>query len=170
MTSGLVPVHRMSRPERQSALVEMAALHAAAFDEAWSAPELSSLLDHPGAVAVAAYSAEGMDGFVVGRVAADEAEVLTIVTAARARRRGTGGALLAGLTGELMQRGATVLFLEVAADNTAALALYRQAGFAEVGRRRRYYSRPGDESVDAHILRKALVAVDAGTASTYKLA
>lgn len=170
MTSRLVAVHRLSLPQRQSALHEMAALHAAAFDQAWSAAELESLLDHPGAVALAAYSAEGMDGFVIGRVAADEAEVLTIVTAARARRRGIGGMLLANLTGEMTQRGALAMFLEVAADNTAALALYRQAGFADVGRRRRYYPRPGDESVDALILRKALVAVDAGTASTYKLA
>lgn len=48
------------------------------------------------------------------------------------------------------------LFLEVAEDNRAALALYRSLGFSEVGRRKRYYERPGAAAVDALVLALAL--------------
>jgi ribosomal-protein-alanine N-acetyltransferase len=41
------------------------------------------------------------------------------------------------------------IFLEVAEDNEAALALYRKLGFVELGRRKRYYERAGSEPVDA---------------------
>ena len=45
------------------------------------------------------------------------------------------------------------MFLEVAEDNIAALALYHRAGFAAVGRRRGYYHRAGAAPVDAQVLR-----------------
>jgi ribosomal-protein-alanine N-acetyltransferase len=44
------------------------------------------------------------------------------------------------------------MFLEVAVDNVAALALYRSRGFEAVGRRPGYYSRP-DGPIDAMIMR-----------------
>jgi ribosomal-protein-alanine N-acetyltransferase len=49
-------------------------------------------------------------------------------------------------------RKAAVMFLEVAAGNVAALALYRAAGFAEVGRRVRYYA----DGSDALVMRRDL--------------
>jgi ribosomal-protein-alanine N-acetyltransferase len=51
-------------------------------------------------------------------------------------------------------RGAAAMFLEVAAGNTPALALYAREGFAEVGRRRRYYA----DGADALVLRRDLDA------------
>jgi ribosomal-protein-alanine N-acetyltransferase len=47
------------------------------------------------------------------------------------------------------------MHLEVAVDNAAALRLYRRAGFAEAGRRRGYYERPGGR-VDALVLTRVL--------------
>jgi ribosomal-protein-alanine N-acetyltransferase len=41
------------------------------------------------------------------------------------------------------------LYLEVAADNDAAMELYRSSGFLGTGLRRGYYARPGGEAVDA---------------------
>jgi len=52
--------------------------------------------------------------------------------------------------------GAKAVFLEVAADNAAALALYQEAGFETVGVRRGYYPRPGGGAADALNLRLAL--------------
>ena len=47
-------------------------------------------------------------------------------------------------------------FLEVAADNAAAQALYARAGFAESGRRRGYYRRPDGSGLDALVMQRAL--------------
>lgn len=91
-------------------------------------------------------------GLALARVAADEAEILTLAVLPEARRRGVGGALLASVAAGAAARGARALFLEVAVGNAPARALYAAAGFVAVGRRRGYY--PGGE--DALVLRQAL--------------
>jgi ribosomal-protein-alanine N-acetyltransferase len=73
--------------------------------------------------------------------------VLTLAVAPSARRQGVATALIDAVKGMVSQRGCRSLFLEVATGNIAALALYRRAGFAEVGRRRRYYSDGSDALV-----------------------
>lgn len=128
----------------------LAALHAAAFTvpRPWTAEELAALLAHPGAVLAAAEQ-----GFALARVAADEAELLTIAVAPAARRRGLGRQLLARVLTAAAGRGARSVFLEVAADNAPARALYAMAGFAEAGRRRGYYG-----GADALVLRRPLAS------------
>ena len=49
------------------------------------------------------------------------------------------------------------LYLEVAEDNVAARRLYRKMGFMQVGRRRGYYKRAQDMSVDALTLRREII-------------
>jgi [ribosomal protein S18]-alanine N-acetyltransferase len=91
-------------------------------------------------------------GFALGRVAANEAEVLTLAVRPAARRAGAGQALMRALMAQAARRGAGAMFLEVAAGNAAARALYAGLGAAEVGRRRRYYP----DGADALVLRLAL--------------
>lgn len=129
----------------------LAALHARAFETPWSEEAMTELLRGPGAVAFAAE-----DGFVLARVLPEEAEVLTLAVAPEGRRRGTGRALLQAAAAEADRAGAEAMFLEVAADNAPALALYAGAGFREVGRRRAYYAREGRGAADALVLRRAL--------------
>jgi ribosomal-protein-alanine N-acetyltransferase len=95
---------------------------------------------------------EGGRGFLLGRVAAGEAEVLTLAVDPGVRRQGLGAGLLAGFLRLAAERGACRVFLEVAADNGAALALYARAGLAPVGRRRGYFAVPGLAAVDALVL------------------
>lgn len=132
---------------------EMARLYAAAFPNgrAWSAPELADLADAPGGFAVTRGH-----GFGIGRAVAGEAELVTLAVDPGARRRGIGRALLDDFEAAACLRQATSAFLEVAADNPAALALYASAGWSETGRRRGYYPRPGG-AMDAIVMTKALV-------------
>ncbi|MDD2876165.1 MAG: GNAT family N-acetyltransferase [Acidiphilium sp.] len=91
-------------------------------------------------------------GMVIARAVADEAEVLTIGVVPALRRQGIARGLIEAVAAESAGRGARTLFLEVAAENQAALALYRAAHFHEAGVRRNYY---GDDR-DALLLRRAL--------------
>ena len=130
----------------------MAALHGRAFagqGRGWSADEFAALLDSPHVFALG-------DGraLCLGRVVADEAEVLTIAVAPDARRQGLGQALLARFEQTAAQSGAARAFLEVAADNVAARALYARAGYGEIARRTGYYLLPHGRRVDALILQK----------------
>lgn len=133
----------------------LAGVHALAFDDPWSAADLAALLASPGVFALAARDEGDLAGFVLCRVAADEAEILTIATAPARRRQGVGRALLEAAAGTASAGGAETVFLEVAEDNAAALGLYRAAGFAPVGRRKGYYSR-GAGAIDALVLRRDL--------------
>jgi [ribosomal protein S18]-alanine N-acetyltransferase len=93
-------------------------------------------------------------GFALARVAADQAEILTLAVVPAARRRGVGAALLQAVMQAAAARGAAALFLEVSTANDAARALYARAGFCEVGRRCRYYA----DGTDARVLTRALTA------------
>lgn len=128
-----------------------AALHAAAFPEGerWGAEAIALMLRLPGAFGV---HQPGI-GFVLARVAADEAEILTLAVVPAARRQGHGAALLAEAMAGAAARGAQAMFLEVSERNAPARALYAAAGFAEVGRRRRYYP----NGADALVLRRDLI-------------
>jgi [ribosomal protein S18]-alanine N-acetyltransferase len=128
----------------------LAAIHATGFprDEAWGADAIALQLDLPGAFGLL----DGRGGMLMGRVAADQAEVLTLAVAPEARRQGVARALLRAARAHAIACGCTALFLEVATGNAAARALYRGEGFMQVGRRRRYYA---DRS-DAIVLRMNL--------------
>ncbi len=89
---------------------------------------------------------------VLVRVAADEAEILTI--GVTARRQGIGTALMAAALGAARTQGASAMFLEVASDNAAARGLYQRLGFAPAGQRKAYYA----NGADALLLRRELGA------------
>lgn len=125
----------------------LAALHAQCFDDPWTDDAFASLLSMPGAAAYLAMKAGQPAGFVVLRTAADETEIITIGTIPAARRGGIAKALIAQAAGN------TKLFIEVAAGNAPARALYRQLGFVEAGVRPNYYRRPQSRE-DAVIMRR----------------
>jgi tRNA threonylcarbamoyl adenosine modification protein YeaZ len=144
------------RAATQDDLAALALLHALCFAQGWSARSIGQLLGTQGAFALLAESAGAARGFIMIRVAADEAEILSIGVPAPGRRLGTGRSLVAAGAAKAHGMGAATLFLEVARENKAARALYASAGFIEAGLRRGYYQEPGTEAEDALVLRANL--------------
>lgn len=138
----------------------LAALHARAFadgaERPWSLDELAALADGAGVTVLAA--GEPPDGFAMLRVAADEAELLTLAVDPDRRRAGLGRALLDAAMDGAARQGAAAMLLEVASGALAAQALYRAAGFVVVGRRKTYHAHPGRPREDALVMRRALSA------------
>ena len=134
-------------PERAE---ELARLHARLFNPAWDAPSIIRLLEHPGSTALVALAGDPKTtaGFVMGQIAADEAEILSIGVAPEFQRRGLGRRLVEGLARAVKRAETKRLFLEVAADNDAAFALYHSLGFTAVGMRRGYYGKSSGPPVD----------------------
>lgn len=140
------------RSGNKTDIQEFTAIHAASLPDAWDEMDFASFLAQSG---VFCYVAEKQDkgiGFILCRVAAHEAEILTFAVLPQYRRAGTGRNLLHAALAEAQLRAARAAFLEVAVDNAAALALYREAGFKEVGRRAKYYV----NGQDALVLRQDL--------------
>lgn len=119
------------------------ALHAGGFDAPWSRGEFEKLMAGPGVFLLKAEEkgGAGLVGFVLARIVADEAEILTITVSSAMRGARIGQRLMEAAAAEAMALGAKSLFLEVAEDNEPALALYRRMGFRELGRRNDYYAR-----------------------------
>jgi [ribosomal protein S18]-alanine N-acetyltransferase len=130
---------------------DCAELHAALFEPAWDAPSFAGLLAQQATVAfVARQGTPGENiGFIVGQIAADQAEILSLGVRGDRRRQGVATQLMAALIGAARGRGVRALILDVAAGNMAALALYRRLGFQERGRRRAYYVAASAAPVDA---------------------
>ena len=144
------------RPATADDAEAFARVHARAFDDPWSAADLLALMAGRGAFALAAETADGaLAGFILCRAIAGEAEILTLAVDRALRRQGVGAALT-GAALKLAAAGAKSMFLEVAADNAAAIALYETLGFETVGRRARYYARRSGEGADALVMRRAL--------------
>jgi len=130
---------------------ELAKLHAGLFEKAWDAPSFLSLLAHPGSTAFLARVGTPAEivGFILGQLAADEAEILTLGVRQDRQRHGIGRRLVEALGRAARKAEARRLFLEVGHGNAAALGLYNGLGFQEVGRRKGYYERAGAPAEDA---------------------
>src|ERR1700758_1690435 len=122
------PVIRLLRPDRAQAC---ARLHAEGFAHPWSPEEMAQLIASSSTVGAAALDPVSgrLRGFVLSRLAADEAEILTIAVEPALRGRGVGRALLAEALRQAANAGAKSMFLEVDENNSAALALYTRFDF-----------------------------------------
>ena len=128
----------------------MAAIHRTAFPpaEAWGRDVMILQLEIHGCFGLI----DPNGGMILVRVAADEAEVITLAVHPGGPRQGVGQGLLRAAMEGAREMGGTVMFLEVAVENDTARRLYTRMGFAEVGRRRNYY--PG--GADALVMRADL--------------
>lgn len=125
-------------------LDELANLHAKCFPhKPWGVTDFADL-QKSGCEIIAS-----QNGFIVYRAVADEAEIITIGVAPDARRTGIAAAMLGIIEGDLKKRGIKHIFLEVAADNAPARALYQNNGYVEIGMRPKYY-----DGIDAIMMRK----------------
>ena len=135
----------VARAERDDIPV-LAQIHADAFPHAWDEDAMTSLLNGNGVAALAARlqgeRGRAPVGFVIYRSVSEEAEILTIATAAGHRRRGVGRALMEHCIRTLQADRVERLILEVGATNDKALSLYRSLGFKPISRRRGYYRPP----------------------------
>ena len=146
-TSRLAVKVEIARPADADVL---AALETEAFgDDAWAPGAIAGGFEQKGVTTLLARGGNRGDGlcgkaapaigFAIWRLAADEAEILSLGVAPKDRGKGVAATLLKAVVDGARSAGARILFLDVAADNAAARRLYERAGFRPVGRRRGYY-------------------------------
>jgi [ribosomal protein S18]-alanine N-acetyltransferase len=131
---------------------EFATLHGASFRRGWSEDEFERLLLDRSVLAHRATLRQRLIGFIISRIAAGEAEILSVAVARAQQGRGLARRLLDLHLRRLAGLGVRAVFLEVDDDNVPARRLYARSAFRQVGRRDGYYSRPGNASASAALV------------------
>jgi ribosomal-protein-alanine N-acetyltransferase len=134
----------------------LAELHAASFHRGWGESEFESMMRERNTLVHRLRLGRNIIGFAVSRMAADEAEILSIAIETAHRGRGLSRELLLTHLGHLAGRGIRTIFLEVEEHNEPARRLYEWAGFGVVGRRERYYRQASGEQLNALLMRRDL--------------
>jgi ribosomal-protein-alanine N-acetyltransferase len=146
-------------PMRAADLDEVLAIEYRLCDYPWSRSNFSDSIESGYACWVCRVDTV-LVGYYVLMLAVDDAHLLTIGVAPAHQRRGLGARLLRHAMEIALAGAARVLLLEVRPSNSAALALYRHFGFAQIGVRRGYYPAEGGRE-DALVMTHALVEVSA---------
>ncbi len=140
---------------RESDLQSVRAIEVEAYDFPWSRVIFRDCL-RAGYTCVAAMTDDGLQGYSVMSVAANESHILNLCVRPQRQGRGDGRRLLNYVIGRAYDTGVDTMFLEVRPSNQAALALYHSAGFNQIGVRRDYYP-TFDGREDALVLARALI-------------
>jgi ribosomal-protein-alanine N-acetyltransferase len=145
-----VRIERGSSDTLDPVMEVMDSAFGSAFGEAWTRSQLAGILPMAGVSLMLARDGDSgaAIGFSLFRTVADESELLLIAVRPDRHRRGVGRLLLDHFLGAARDDGAGRVHLEVR-DGNPAVAMYLDAGFSPVGRRRNYYHARGGERFDA---------------------
>lgn len=133
-------------------------IHADAFTRAWSGEEFAALASNSAVFTLglrrySVFRPTRLVGFGLFRIAAGEAEVLTIAVLRASQGRGHGRLLMDEALRRLYRERIESCFLEVDRDNLAAVRLYQSLGFETVGERKGYYHRSDGPAGVALVMR-----------------
>lgn len=134
----------------QAHVLQVAELEKLCFSMPWSENAISGELTNPLSLWIVAIEAGKVVGYVGSQSVMGEADMMNLAVQPEYRRKGIGRGLVQTLVHRLSKKGVYSLTLEVRASNETAITLYRNLGFAQVGRRPNYYTNPRE---DALILR-----------------
>jgi ribosomal-protein-alanine N-acetyltransferase len=135
---------------RSADAAAIAALHGVSFRRGWGEDEILRLLLERNVVTQRMTADGKLIGFIMSRLAAGEAEILSVAIASAWRGHGLSRQLLNLHLRRLAGLGIRAVYLEVGEHNAPACRLYRRAGFREVGRRQGYY----EDGATALVLRR----------------
>jgi [ribosomal protein S18]-alanine N-acetyltransferase len=122
------------------------------FADPWGSREFTSALESPHTIFLVAADADGVvSGYVIALAVQDEAEVLNLAVRPPDRGKGIGAGLLDAAIGQVCDRGAANIYLEVRESNEAARGLYASRGFGEISRRVKYYRSPVEDALVLHL-------------------
>ena len=113
----------------------------------WTEWGLRELLGWSGVVALVSVDDGKVSGFIVGRQAVEEGEILNLAVVPTQRRKGRAGALLKAAMEEFRARDVSRVFLEVRESNEGGMEFYERHGFSKTGRRAGYYRDPNEAAI-----------------------
>lgn len=143
------------RPMTRRDLKAVASIEQAAYAFPWSLDVFKSCLKVGYSCWVGEVGGEVV-AYGILSVGAGEAHVMNVCVAPRWQGHGYGRKMMQHLMQAARAHRADMMLLEVRPSNKAAVQLYRQLGFNEIGRRKDYYPAAGGRREDALVLARML--------------
>lgn len=146
----LHPVRMQRSPSHLNGAAELEKL---CFSSPWSASSLELLTNDGIGVGylLTVPAAPGAEPTVVAYggmlITVDEGQITNIAVHPNHRRKGYGAAITRSLLRHAKDAKLDSVSLEVRASNTAAIELYKKAGFSEAGRRKGFYTKPTEDAL-----------------------
>ena len=156
MSAQVEPSAPRLRRMRESDLDAVMVIELRAYPFPWTRGNFRDCL-HAGYAMWVLEDDDGLLGYAVASVQADESHLLNICINPAAQSRGQGRRLLRAMRQVVRGHGAQRMFLEVRPSNTHAIALYHDEGFNEIGRRPRYYPAANGAREDAIVMAMELL-------------
>lgn len=129
----------------ESDLESVLQIESSSFPRPWTRDHFLAEIQSPFGTPLVAITPENqLAGYLCLKIIFDEAEILDVAVANSLRGRGLGRLLVEHAIEFCHSREVALLALEVRVSNLAAISLYRQLGFRETGRRKRYYENGED--------------------------
>jgi [ribosomal protein S18]-alanine N-acetyltransferase len=148
------------RPYRPSDFDALLAIDQACFPKsiAYGRREMKHYLQAENAHCIIAEISGAIAGFILTDRSNEFAHVITLDVLAEYRRQSIGSRLLAGAEREAASQGASLMYLETATTNKAAIALWRKHGYREAATIENYYGRGHDAFEMQKLLRAEGIA------------
>ena len=152
-----IRIERGTSEDLDSVMTIMDCAFGTQFGEAWTRSQLAGILPMAGVALIVACDSKSAEAiaFSLFRTVADESELLLIAVRPEHHRQGIGRRLLDHFMDQARLGGVARVHLEVR-DGNPAVKMYREAGFAPVGRRRNYYHALEGKRFDALTLAQNL--------------
>lgn len=120
---------------------EMSQIHAQCFNPSWPRSDFIDHIKRPSDLTLGCFEGQVLCGYIILRLAADQAEILTLAIQPDSRRKGHGGQLISQAEILAKQDGIEIIFLDVAEDNRSAIKLYSRHHYQYYAKRPGYYRR-----------------------------
>jgi ribosomal-protein-alanine N-acetyltransferase len=140
------------RPMTEDDLDAVLAIEKASYSTPWSCEHFRNEMAARYSWPFVAVEENCVIGYVCVMSLFEEAQILNVAVSPSRRGRGVARMLLKQAFSLALEKGAELMSLEVRASNSAAIALYEQLGFKQVGIRARYY-----DSVEDAILMDKII-------------
>jgi ribosomal-protein-alanine N-acetyltransferase len=144
----VTPVAKVFAVRQISDLSALLRIEFASFSRPWTPAMFQQAFADPHTIVLAVRDTDDtIAGFVVGRVVADELEILIVAVDPDRRRQGMGQRLVLAILDLGREQGARAASLEVRRSNRAARRLYERLGFQREAVRQAYYQDPLEDGL-----------------------
>lgn len=128
-------------------LDQVVPIEAANFSTPWTGNDFSVYLEREDGLFLVAEEDGKVLGYCGVIMVPPEGDITNVSVSSDSRRKGAGRALVEEMLKRTKEKGVDTLFLEVRKSNEAAITLYRNQGFTEIGVRKNYYEAPVEDAL-----------------------